>query len=46
MILEYISTLKSNQGFWAIGDAVVDTAIGRFPETLSISYEPELKTAV
>ena len=28
--------LKSAQGFWAIGEAVVDAAIGRFPETFSV----------
>ena len=29
--------LKSTQGFWAIGEALVDGVIGRFPETFSIS---------
>lgn len=36
--------LKSTRGFWAIGEAVVDAVIGRFPETFSISTtmdEPE-----
>lgn len=28
--------LKSTQGFWAIGEAVVDAVIGRFPKTFSI----------
>ena len=27
--------LKSKNGFWAIGEAVVDAVIGRFPETFS-----------
>jgi hypothetical protein len=27
--------LKSKQGFWAIGEAVVEAVIGRFPETFS-----------
>jgi hypothetical protein len=29
--------LKSAQGFWAIGEAMVDAVNGRFPETFSIS---------
>jgi hypothetical protein len=37
--------LKSTQGFWAIGEAVVDAVIGRFPETFSISDESELDMA-
>jgi len=28
--------LKSTQGYWAMGEAVVDAMIGRFPETFSI----------
>ena len=28
--------LESECGFWAIGEAVVDAVIGRFPETFSI----------
>ena len=28
--------LESAQGFWAIGEAVVDAVIGRFPETFAI----------
>ena len=28
--------LKSTQGFWAIGEALVDAVIGRYPETFSI----------
>ncbi len=28
--------LKSTQGFWAIGEALVDAVIGRFPETFAI----------
>lgn len=28
--------LKSSYGFWAIGEALVDAVIGRFPETFSI----------
>ncbi|KAA3661382.1 MAG: hypothetical protein DWQ04_16620 [Chloroflexi bacterium] len=29
--------LKSTQGFWAMGEAVVDAVNGRFPETFAIS---------
>ncbi len=29
------TNLKSSYGFWAIGEALVDAAIGRFPETFS-----------
>jgi len=28
--------LKSTQGFWAMGEALVDAVNGRFPETFSI----------
>ena len=28
--------LKSTQGFWAIGEALVDAVVGRYPETFSI----------
>jgi hypothetical protein len=38
--------LESTQGFWAIGEALVDAVIGRFPETFSTPYETELNTAV
>ena len=37
--------LKSSSGFWAIGEAVVDAVIGRFPENFSSPYELELNTA-
>jgi hypothetical protein len=37
--------LKSTQGFWAIGEAVVDAVIGRFPETFSTSDESGLNMA-
>ena len=30
--------LKSTQSVWAIGEALVDAVIGRFPETFSISH--------
>lgn len=36
--------LKSAQGFWVIGEAVVDAVISRFPQTFSIPAtmdEPE-----
>jgi len=33
--------LESTQGFWAIGEAVVDAVIGRFPETFSSPDEYE-----
>ncbi len=33
--------LKSASGFWAIGEAVVDAVIGRFPETFSIPDESD-----
>ena len=36
--------LKSSQGFWAMGEALVDGVIGRFPQTFSIPNimaEPE-----
>ena len=36
--------LESERGFWAIGEAVVDAVIGRFPETFAIPNtmnEPE-----
>jgi len=29
--------LKSTQGFWAMGEALVDAVNGRFPETFAIS---------
>ncbi|KAA3655946.1 MAG: hypothetical protein DWQ04_32485 [Chloroflexi bacterium] len=29
--------LKSTQGFWAMGEAVVDGVNGRFPQTFTIS---------
>ncbi|KAA3659234.1 MAG: hypothetical protein DWQ04_22935, partial [Chloroflexi bacterium] len=38
------TNLKSTQGFWAMGEALVDAVIGRFPETFSIPLkidEPE-----
>ena len=31
--------LKSNYGFWAIGEALVDAVIGRFPETFATDSE-------
>ena len=31
--------LKSSRGFWAIGEALVDAVIGRFPETFSSPNE-------
>lgn len=36
--------IKSTQDFWAMGEAVVDAVVGRFPETFSIPLtknEPE-----
>jgi len=33
--------LKSSSGFWAIGEAVVDAVIGRFPETFSADESKE-----
>ena len=38
--------LESERGFWAIGEAVVDAVIGRFPETFSTesSIEDSTKT--
>ncbi|MCA9952191.1 MAG: hypothetical protein KDE48_21215 [Anaerolineales bacterium] len=33
--------LESTQGFWAIGEAVVDAVIGRFPATFSADLENE-----
>jgi hypothetical protein len=38
--------LKSTQGFWAIGEAVVDAVIGRFPETFSTVDKNGVDTAV
>lgn len=31
--------LQSENGFWAIGEAVVDAVIGRFPETFSTNVK-------
>ncbi len=31
--------LESERGFWAMGEAVVDAVIGRFPETFSTDSE-------
>jgi hypothetical protein len=36
---------KSTQGFWAIGEAVVDAVIGRFPETFSTVDKNGVDTA-
>lgn len=36
--------LESTQGFWAIGEALVDAVNGRFPETFSNSHIINCKT--
>ena len=34
--------LEAARGFWAIGEAVVDAVIGRFPETFAAGSESKL----
>lgn len=33
--------LEAMQGFWAIGEAVVDAVIGRFPETFAMELSEQ-----